>query len=124
MGTFKCHPHTSSWNNEFDKNGWLFQYPHWLDENRDKTAKDQLEKYLQQQRIVGEICVEFETEQPSETDERKKLRFERIIDLMQQVRYLFNEKNYNDRVLSEILASDFVPNLFINVLFTCKSNSN
>ncbi|XP_052063769.1 peroxisomal biogenesis factor 19-like [Mytilus californianus] len=64
------------------------KYPHWLDENKDKTAKDQLDKYLQQQRIVGEICEEFETEQPSETDERKKLRFERIIDLMQQMQDL------------------------------------
>lgn len=64
------------------------KYPHWLDENKDKTAKDQLDKYFQQQRIVGEICEEFETEQPSETDERKKLRFERIIDLMQQMQDL------------------------------------
>ena len=63
----------------------LLQYPHWLDENKDKTDKAQLDKYLQQQTLVREICEEFESELPADTEERKKLRFERIVDLMQQV---------------------------------------
>lgn len=64
------------------------KYPHWLDENRDKTDKVQLEKYLQQQTIVGEICKEFESELSHDSEDRKKLRFERIVDLMQQMQDL------------------------------------
>lgn len=44
-----------------------------------------MEKYRQQLRHIDEICIEFEKESSKETDEEKKLKFERILDLMQQV---------------------------------------
>lgn len=43
-------------------------------------------KYREHDRIVREICVEFEAEHVSDTEDVKKLRFERIVDLMQQVK--------------------------------------
>ena len=42
-------------------------------------------KYQEHDRIIREICVEFEAEHTSDTEDVKKLRFERIVDLMQQV---------------------------------------
>lgn len=39
-------------------------------------------KYREYDRIVWEICVEFEVEYVLDIEDVKKLRFERIVDLM------------------------------------------
>jgi hypothetical protein len=49
------------------------------------VESQQMEKYREHDRIVREICAEFEKEQDSDAEDVKKLRFERIVDLMQQV---------------------------------------
>ncbi|XP_069115742.1 peroxisomal biogenesis factor 19-like [Argopecten irradians] len=64
------------------------KYPKWLEENQDKTEKSQLEKYESQLAIIKDICEEFEKEKDSETEEVKKLRFERIVDKMQKMQEL------------------------------------
>lgn len=62
------------------------QYPKWIEENKNKVEAQQMTKYREHDRIVREICVEFEAEHVSDTEDVKKLRFERIVDLMQQVK--------------------------------------
>ncbi|XP_033758546.1 peroxisomal biogenesis factor 19-like [Pecten maximus] len=64
------------------------KYPKWLEENQDKTEKSQLEKYQSQLTIIQDICEEFEKEKDSETEEVKKLRFEKIVDKMQKMQEL------------------------------------
>ncbi|XP_048773656.1 peroxisomal biogenesis factor 19-like isoform X2 [Ostrea edulis] len=61
------------------------KYPKWIDENKEKVKTEQMDKYREHDRIVREICEEFEKEQASDTEDVKKLRFERIVDLMQQM---------------------------------------
>ncbi|XP_022323870.1 peroxisomal biogenesis factor 19-like [Crassostrea virginica] len=61
------------------------KYPKWIDENKDKVEEQQMTKYQEHDRIIREICVEFEAEHTSDTEDVKKLRFERIVDLMQQM---------------------------------------
>ncbi|XP_061193072.1 peroxisomal biogenesis factor 19-like [Saccostrea echinata] len=61
------------------------KYPKWIEENKDKVETQQMIKYREHDRIVREICVEFEAEHMSDTEDVKKLRFERIVDLMQQM---------------------------------------
>ncbi|XP_060073108.1 peroxisomal biogenesis factor 19-like [Ylistrum balloti] len=64
------------------------KYPKWLEENQEKTEKTQLDKYQSQLAIIQDICEEFEKEKDSETEEVKKLRFERIVDKMQKMQEL------------------------------------
>lgn len=61
------------------------KYPKWIEENKNKVEAQQMTKYREHDRIVREICVEFEAEHVSDTEDVKKLRFERIVDLMQQM---------------------------------------
>lgn len=62
------------------------QYPEWLQTHRDSLPKEQYDKYQEQHRIMGRICEQFEAEQPTDGDPEHRARFERILDLMQQVR--------------------------------------
>ncbi|OWF50473.1 peroxisomal biogenesis factor 19-like [Mizuhopecten yessoensis] len=64
------------------------KYPKWLEENHEKTEKTQLDKYKSQLDIIQDICEEFENEKDSETEEVKKLRFEKIVDKMQKMQEL------------------------------------
>ena len=47
--------------------------------------KEQFEKYQEQHSIMGQICQQFEAEQPTDGEGEQKARFEAILDLMQQV---------------------------------------
>ncbi|KAJ8316253.1 hypothetical protein KUTeg_006267 [Tegillarca granosa] len=64
------------------------KYPKWLEENESQTEPAQLDKYRKQHILIDEICEEFESESSLDTDEQKKLRFEKILDLMQQMQDL------------------------------------
>ena len=61
------------------------QYPKWLDENKSGTEASLYERYRTQHKIIEDICVEFEKETDREAEDVKKLRFEKIVDLMQKV---------------------------------------
>ena len=65
------------------------QYPQWLSEHKDTTERGEYDNYVKQHKIIEAICVEFEAETDPETEEVKRLRFEKLMDLMQQVRELF-----------------------------------
>ena len=62
------------------------QYPKWLEDNADnKEVTSDMNNYRLQHKLIGEIITEFDAENESDTDEVKSKRFERIMDLMQQV---------------------------------------
>lgn len=62
------------------------QYPEWLQRHRDSLPKEQYEKYQEQHSVMGRICEQFEAELPTDGDPEHRVRFETILDLMQQVR--------------------------------------
>ena len=61
------------------------QYPDWLTENKDKITQSEYDNYNKQFNLMTRICSEFEEEQDDEPQDIKTQRFERIIDLMQQM---------------------------------------
>ena len=65
----------------------LFQYPSWLEENEEKIPDDEYKRYSKQYKLVCEICEEFEKEKDEDPDELKRERFEKIMEMMQRVRY-------------------------------------
>ncbi|XP_072840259.2 peroxisomal biogenesis factor 19 [Pogona vitticeps] len=64
------------------------KYPEWLRSHRDSLPKEQFEKYQEQHSIMGQICQQFEAEQPTDGEGEQKARFEAILDLMQQLQDL------------------------------------
>ncbi|XP_006001921.1 peroxisomal biogenesis factor 19 [Latimeria chalumnae] len=64
------------------------KYPDWLHVHRDSIPTDQFRKYEQQHCIMGKICEQFEAESPLDSDDAQKARFEKILDLMQQLQDL------------------------------------
>ncbi|XP_060614114.2 peroxisomal biogenesis factor 19 [Anolis sagrei] len=64
------------------------KYPEWLQSHRESLPQEQYQKYHQQHSIMGKICEQFEAEQPLDGETEHKARFERILDLMQQLQDL------------------------------------
>ena len=58
------------------------KFPDWLEKNRDKTSKEDLKRYEEQQGLVKQIVARFE--EPSYTDSNTADR-EYIVDKMQKV---------------------------------------
>ncbi|XP_046382487.1 peroxisomal biogenesis factor 19 [Ischnura elegans] len=61
------------------------KYPGWLEENKSKLADSEFQKYSQQLELMKKVCEDLNKEQESDSDEVKKERFERILDLMQKM---------------------------------------
>lgn len=59
------------------------KFPKWMSENKDKTNKDDLKRYQEQQRIVEEIVSKFNEKKYSDSKASDR---EFIVDRMQQVR--------------------------------------
>ena len=62
------------------------QYPAYLAENESKLEASEVELYRKQYDLMTSICSVYEEEQPSDTATIKSERFEKLLDLMQQVR--------------------------------------
>jgi peroxin-19 len=58
------------------------KFPEWMTKNKDKTSKDDLERYQEQQGLVKEIVAKFE--EPTYADSNQADR-EYIVDRMQKV---------------------------------------
>lgn len=58
------------------------KFPEWLKKNRDKTAKEDLERYEEQQSVVREIVAKFEEKTYSDSNTADR---EFIVDRMQKV---------------------------------------
>ena len=65
--------------------GSPFQYPAWLDENKSKLEKKDFENYSKQFELMRTIVTEFDSEQSGDSDDVKKRRFDRILDVMQRM---------------------------------------
>ena len=59
------------------------KFPGWISRNKDKTKKEDLNRYEEQQRIVGEIVVKFEGKGYSDSNAADR---EYIVERMQKVR--------------------------------------
>lgn len=55
------------------------QYPEWLDNNRQSLSAEDVHRYEQQHRIMGEICSQFERDGDTQSS------FQNILELMQKV---------------------------------------
>ncbi|XP_053484653.1 peroxisomal biogenesis factor 19 [Ictalurus furcatus] len=58
------------------------KYPEWLDSNRQSLSAEDVQRYEQQHRIMGEICSQFERDGDTESS------FENILELMQKLQDL------------------------------------
>ena len=63
------------------------KYPEWMSKNRQKTPKDDLERYEEQQRLVAEIVGRFEAKGYSDDNAADR---EFIVERMQKVRIFFS----------------------------------
>jgi len=61
------------------------KYPEWLTENKDKISSDDLRRYERQLDLMENVCKEYEEEQESDSAQVKQDRFKRILDLMQEM---------------------------------------
>ena len=67
----------------------FFQYPKWIEDNKDnKDVAADMNNYKRQHELISVIIGEFEAEKETDTDEEKGQRFEKVMDLMQQVEYI------------------------------------
>ena len=64
----------------------MLQYPDWLSENKSTLQAEEYTNYERQYDYMRLICEEFEAEQESDADAVKAQRFQKIMDMMQQVR--------------------------------------
>ncbi|XP_064650833.1 peroxisomal biogenesis factor 19-like [Lineus longissimus] len=61
------------------------KYPAWLDENKETVEREQYKKYMEQYRLMKDICAQLEQETEDDDDDVKKQRFEKVLGLMQQM---------------------------------------
>ena len=61
------------------------KYPSWLNENKGKIGNDELNRYTQQYDIIKRICVIFESECGSDSEELKQKRFVELVALLQEM---------------------------------------
>ncbi|KAK3609614.1 hypothetical protein CHS0354_038617 [Potamilus streckersoni] len=64
------------------------KYPKWLEDNKPKLTDDDYKRYSDQHVIMKQILADFEQENESDTDDVKKKRFERVMDMMQKMQDL------------------------------------
>ncbi|XP_059479954.1 peroxisomal biogenesis factor 19 [Neocloeon triangulifer] len=65
--------------------GILEKYPGWLDENRATLPEEKIANIVRQQELMKKVCEELEKESASDTDDVKSKRFDKVLDLMQQM---------------------------------------
>lgn len=61
------------------------KYPSWLKENKEKIGSDELDRYTQQFNIINRICVIFESECDSDSEDLKQKRFVELVALLQEM---------------------------------------
>lgn len=61
------------------------KYPSWLEENKNRISNDELNRYTQQYNIIRRICIIFESESNSDTEELKQKRIMELIGLLQEM---------------------------------------
>jgi len=61
------------------------RYPDWLADNQQKLPAQDFEKYNKQYEHMKKICEEYAAENPSDSEQEKQKRFDRISELMLKV---------------------------------------
>lgn len=61
------------------------KYPSWLSENKAKISESEYQRYSKQHECMAQVCIEFESERPNDTEDVKNKRFEQILNVMQQM---------------------------------------
>lgn len=61
------------------------KYPAWLEEHKATLPPEKFDKYSEQQRVIVNICTEFESEAAEDPTAVKQCRYQRILDLMQKM---------------------------------------
>jgi len=64
------------------------QYPAWLSANKGKVDDESYRKYERQFHMMTDILTEFDSERESDGEGVKTRRFEKILDIMQQMQEL------------------------------------
>ncbi|XP_065343980.1 peroxisomal biogenesis factor 19 [Cloeon dipterum] len=65
--------------------GIIEKYPAWLEENKASLTEEKISNIMRQQELMKKVCDELEKELPSDTDDVKSKRFDKVLDLMQQM---------------------------------------
>ena len=102
-----------------------FQYPAWLSENKDQVDSKDFERYVKQNKYMQAICAEFETEAPMDSDDVKKARFDKILELMQHMQELgYPPKDITGDIVSFfIMCSEKTEHSNLTVHVLCKGCS-
>lgn len=64
------------------------KYPNWLRENGEKIAKEDKERYEKQLKLMEDVCRELEKEKQEDSTEVKRVRFQTVLDMMQNMQDL------------------------------------
>ena len=64
------------------------KFPDWLADNRNKVSEEDFIKYNKQFELTKTICFLYEEEKDSDTSEKKKKRFDKVMALMQEMQNL------------------------------------
>lgn len=64
------------------------KYPVWLQSHRDQISQEEYTRYERQHQLMMSIVQEFDAEQSTDSEDIKRQRFERVLDIMQQMQSL------------------------------------
>ncbi|XP_058818926.1 peroxisomal biogenesis factor 19 [Topomyia yanbarensis] len=64
------------------------KYPAWLQENGEKVPKEDKERYEKQLKMMEDVCRELEKEKPDDSSEVKRVRFQTVLEMMQNMQDL------------------------------------
>lgn len=64
------------------------KYPDWLEKNGETIPKEDKERYEKQLKLMEEVCRELEKEKPDDSAEEKRVRFQTVLDMMQNMQDL------------------------------------
>mgnify|MGYP001234800745 CR=1 FL=1 len=64
------------------------KFPDWLADNRNGGSEEEFIKYNKQFELTKKICFLYEEEKDSDTSEKKKKRFDKVMALMQEMQNL------------------------------------
>ena len=64
------------------------KFPDWLADNRNKISEEEYIKYNKQFELTKKICFLYEEEKDSDTSQKKKKRFDKVMALMQEMQNL------------------------------------
>ncbi|ESP02172.1 hypothetical protein LOTGIDRAFT_185973 [Lottia gigantea] len=64
------------------------KYPKWLEANKSVVEEVEYTRYDKQYELMNAICVEYEAEQETDSDDVKRERFENLMGIMQQMQEL------------------------------------